>query len=220
MTLQRALAAGAMVAGLGMVAVLGAMFLWPGTPVTHREVDLGAVEDYARGTVTTYRLSEEHDAPVELGALARHNEECVREPDMVVHLVRLEDGEFVALSAKSPHLGETMPWLTDAIYPGQPPDEVGVFQDLCHSETFAMDGTRLYGPAPRDMDRFDVRIEDGRVLVDPRTLTEGTNRSSRPGETPTPAATTTPTTTARRYSRVRRNAARRPTLLDWRMPPE
>lgn len=33
----------------------------------------------------------------------------------------------------------------------------------CHSSTFALDGTRREGPAPRDMDRLDVEVKDGVV---------------------------------------------------------
>jgi Rieske Fe-S protein len=33
----------------------------------------------------------------------------------------------------------------------------------CHSSTFALDGTRRDGPAPRDMDRLDVEVKDGVV---------------------------------------------------------
>lgn len=33
----------------------------------------------------------------------------------------------------------------------------------CHSSTFALDGTRRDGPAPRDLDRLDVDVKDGLV---------------------------------------------------------
>lgn len=33
----------------------------------------------------------------------------------------------------------------------------------CHSSTFALDGTRREGPAPRDLDRLDVEVKDGVV---------------------------------------------------------
>lgn len=33
----------------------------------------------------------------------------------------------------------------------------------CHSSTFALDGTRREGPAPRDLDRLDVDVKDGLV---------------------------------------------------------
>ena len=34
----------------------------------------------------------------------------------------------------------------------------------CHGSTFAMDGQRQEGPSPRDMDRLDVQVQDGKVL--------------------------------------------------------
>ncbi len=40
----------------------------------------------------------------------------------------------------------------------------------CHTSAFALDGSRLYGPSPRDMDPLEVRIseEHGQVWVDVR----------------------------------------------------
>jgi menaquinol-cytochrome c reductase iron-sulfur subunit len=35
----------------------------------------------------------------------------------------------------------------------------------CHTSTFALDGTVTSGPAPRPLDRYDVRVENNRLLV-------------------------------------------------------
>lgn len=176
-------------AGGVLLGAMGVTFLWPDAPVTDRPVVLGDAEAFTPGSVTTFRLDVRADAPVVLPADAPHTRECVRDGQgIVLHLVRLPEGEFIALSAKSPHLGETVPWLADFEYGGTR----GWFRELCHGETFAMDGTRVFGPAPRGLDRYEVDIEDGRVVVDPGRLTEGasgTVRQDRGDETPTPAAT-------------------------------
>lgn len=72
------------------------------------------------------------------------------------YLVRLPDGGFLALYRKCTHLGCAVPWN---------PAE-GKFICPCHASEFEMDGQVLTPPAPRPLDRFAVRIEDGMVLVD------------------------------------------------------
>lgn len=41
----------------------------------------------------------------------------------------------------------------------------GHFECPCHASAFAVDGKVLSGPAPRPLDRFDYRIENGRLFV-------------------------------------------------------
>jgi Rieske Fe-S protein len=41
----------------------------------------------------------------------------------------------------------------------------GWFRDLCHGSTYLMDGERVFGPAPRDLDRYPVSIVGSRVVV-------------------------------------------------------
>ncbi len=53
-----------------------------------------------------------------------------------------------------------------------------------------MDGTRVFGPSPRDMDRYEIRIQSGRVLVDLRRLREGERPPRWANGTPTPASGT------------------------------
>jgi cytochrome b6-f complex iron-sulfur subunit len=85
------------------------------------------------------------------------------EPDSVTafrkgkfYLVRLDDGRFLALSPKCTHLGCTVPW---------DPDERR-FACPCHASSFDIHGNVLSPPAPRALDRFPVRIENGIVKVD------------------------------------------------------
>ncbi len=84
-------------------------------------------------------------------------------------------GGLVALFWKCPHLGCTVPWISSfngaqVAYPGI----VGWFRCPCHGSTYSKAGVRVFGPAPRSMDRFDVTLNaDGSVNVDTRTIIGG-----------------------------------------------
>jgi cytochrome b6-f complex iron-sulfur subunit len=74
------------------------------------------------------------------------------------YLARLENGGFLALSRVCTHLGCTVPWS----------EEEGRFVCPCHSSSFDITGTVLGPPAPRPLDLYPVRIENGVVKVDTR----------------------------------------------------
>jgi len=72
------------------------------------------------------------------------------------YLVRLEDGGFMALHRECTHLGCTVPWVA----------EEGRFICPCHASSFDIHGDVSGPPAPRPLDLFPVRIENGIVKVD------------------------------------------------------
>jgi cytochrome b6-f complex iron-sulfur subunit len=72
------------------------------------------------------------------------------------YLVRLEDGGFLALHRRCTHLGCTVPWV----------EEEKRFACPCHASVFDIRGDVLSPPAPRALDLFAVRIENGIVKVD------------------------------------------------------
>ena len=72
------------------------------------------------------------------------------------YLSRLEDGGFLALSRVCTHLGCTVPWI----------DDEGQFVCPCHSSAYDATGNVLRPPAPRALDMFAIRIENGIVKVD------------------------------------------------------
>jgi cytochrome b6-f complex iron-sulfur subunit len=74
------------------------------------------------------------------------------------YLVRLDDGGFLALDRSCTHLGCTVPWN---------PSE-GLFACPCHASVFDITGQVLGPPAPRPLDRYPLRIENGIVKVDLR----------------------------------------------------
>jgi len=72
------------------------------------------------------------------------------------YLVRLVDGGFLALHRQCTHLGCSVPW-----------DEASArFACPCHASVFDLRGDVLAPPAPRPLDLFAVRIENGIVKVD------------------------------------------------------
>lgn len=77
-------------------------------------------------------------------------------PDGRFYLVRLEDGGFLALDRTCTHLGCTVPWSP----------EKAAFRCPCHSSSFDITGEVLSPPAPRPLDLYAVRIENGMVKVD------------------------------------------------------
>ncbi len=84
------------------------------------------------------------------------------EPGTVSHILggrcyisRLEDGGFLALWQRCPHLGCTVPWQ----------GEEDLFNCPCHSSLFNTVGEVLSGPAPRPLDLFPIEIIDNQILV-------------------------------------------------------
>lgn len=77
-------------------------------------------------------------------------------PQGKFYLACLEDGGFLALSRECTHLGCTVPWN---------PDE-GRFVCPCHASTYDIRGAVTTPPAPRPLDIYTVRIENGIVKVD------------------------------------------------------
>jgi cytochrome b6-f complex iron-sulfur subunit len=77
-------------------------------------------------------------------------------PQGKFYLARLPDGGFLALSRECTHLGCTVPWI----------DEEQRFVCPCHASSFDVRGDVVSPPAPRALDRFAIRIENGIVKID------------------------------------------------------
>ena len=72
------------------------------------------------------------------------------------HLVRLENGSFLALWQRCTHLGCSVPWVADEKQ----------FHCPCHGSLYDQTGVVLGGPAPRPLDMFPLTIRDGEIFVD------------------------------------------------------
>jgi cytochrome b6-f complex iron-sulfur subunit len=75
-------------------------------------------------------------------------------------------GALVALYQKCPHLGCRVPFC----------DSSGRFECPCHGSIYNIRGEYIQGPAPRGMDRFPIKIDGDRVLVDTGKVVEGPAR--------------------------------------------
>jgi len=72
--------------------------------------------------------------------------------------------EILALYRKCPHLGCNVPQLCDRSM---------WFECLCHGSKYTVLGEKRAGPAPRGMDRFAHRVEDGVYIVDTSVRIDG-----------------------------------------------
>lgn len=81
----------------------------------------------------------------------------------------LDDGEILALSWRSPHLGDRMSFCESA----------QVFYSPAHGETFDRRGIYMSGPAPGDMTTFEVTVRNDDVFVDLSRPIPGALRTAR-----------------------------------------
>jgi len=75
-------------------------------------------------------------------------------------------GGLRALYQKCPHLGCRVPFCSSSQR----------FECPCHGSVYNLIGEYLQGPAPRGMDRFEIKIENDRVMVDTGSIFEGPAR--------------------------------------------
>lgn len=74
------------------------------------------------------------------------------------YLARLKDGGFLAISRQCTHLGCTVPWQ----------EGEQRFACPCHASVFDISGNVINAPAPRPLDLYPLRIENGVISVDTR----------------------------------------------------
>ncbi len=136
------------------------LFAWPQDSPGRTRFDMGSIEVYSVGSVTT----------VEEGAF---------------HLVRPSEDRFLALSWRDSHIRHCrVPWKPDFIWPdpdtGQ--ERRGWFRDPCGGSTYDMTGRRVLGPASRDLDRYSVAIVGDNVIVNTDRYVCGTAPAGAPCE--------------------------------------
>jgi cytochrome b6-f complex iron-sulfur subunit len=79
-----------------------------------------------------------------------------------IFIFRDSKGFFYVLSAVCTHLGCTSTWKPDGI--ADHPE--GVIACPCHGSVFSKTGEVLKGPATVALDRYRIRLEDGKLIVD------------------------------------------------------
>lgn len=73
-------------------------------------------------------------------------------------VVRMKEDEVVAYLPQCTHLGCAYHWE-----PGR-----GEFLCPCHTSNFSLEGKVLNGPAPRELDRYQVKLQGTRVMIGPQ----------------------------------------------------
>ena len=97
----------------------------------------------------------------------------------LVNLTEEQGGPgLLALWWKCPHLGCTVPWKETFVWPdpvtGQ--DTRGWFRCPCHGSTYTDAGVRVFGPAPRSLDRMELSVDPDtkQISVNTGKITKGT----------------------------------------------
>lgn len=102
-------------------------------------------------------LEGEFGGPITAGEEANFPPGSVTEfSDGNFYLVRAEDGGFLALYCRCPHLGCTVNWT----------EGEDRFYCPCHASSFDIYGNYENQPVPRALDTFAVRFEGTQVVVD------------------------------------------------------
>ncbi len=89
------------------------------------------------------------------------------------------DGSIIALYHRCPHLGCTVPYREEFSFEDPRAGEKykGWFRCPCHGSTYSFTGVRVFGPAPRSLDTFALTIENGNIIVDTGSITQGTTEN-------------------------------------------
>jgi menaquinol-cytochrome c reductase iron-sulfur subunit len=75
--------------------------------------------------------------------------------EKAIYVVPAKNGAVRVLSPICPHLGCSIPWN----------ETKQEFICPCHVAVYAMDGTKISGPAPRSMDNLESKVEDGMLKI-------------------------------------------------------
>ncbi|MBI4319733.1 MAG: ubiquinol-cytochrome c reductase iron-sulfur subunit [Chloroflexi bacterium] len=133
---------GSIAAGLANTGAAFTYFFWPQkVGAFGSKIVAGRVEDFPLGSVTKVRDGKFYIAHVPEGLLA--------------------------LYWKCTHLGCTVPWAADGEFNTPGGEKLqGIFHCPCHGSIFTRTGQIVAGPAPRPLDIMEMRVEDGKVVVD------------------------------------------------------
>lgn len=72
-------------------------------------------------------------------------------------VVKMDGGNVVAYSPSCTHLGCAYHW----------DEQTKNFICPCHTSAFSIEGKVLAGPAPRPLDRYVTRLDNGKLLISP-----------------------------------------------------
>ncbi|MDX2269511.1 MAG: ubiquinol-cytochrome c reductase iron-sulfur subunit [Bryobacter sp.] len=83
-------------------------------------------------------------------------------------VVKLTEQEVVAFSPSCTHLGCAYHWEAAK----------NEFVCPCHTTSFSVSGKVLGGPAPRDLDRFPVKVQNNRLLININPAANGNSHQA------------------------------------------
>jgi menaquinol-cytochrome c reductase iron-sulfur subunit len=75
--------------------------------------------------------------------------------EITVYILTNDGREFTAMSNICTHLGCRVRWIEDR----------NQFFCPCHNGVFNQQGEVVSGPAPRPLDQFEVKVEDGQIFM-------------------------------------------------------
>lgn len=136
---------------LALLMVAGAAAVWSFVwPSADPWVEVGRIEDFPPGSVTPLGTSAE---------------------PLAFHVVRLDDGELLALLTKVPHPNPecVVSYFPDFVLHGR----AGWCRHTCYPFTYDMAGQWAWPVTdePRPLERLAVEVRGGAVYVDPYTTT-------------------------------------------------
>ncbi len=139
-----AILGGVMSAFIGLPAI--AYVLAPGLKKTEADawVPLGPVDALVVGEPTFFTFSRTKTIGWEVNAISYG-----------IFVIKKDEADYDVLSNICTHLKCHVSWKKDLNH----------FVSPCHNGHFAKDGTVLSGPPPRPLDRFEYRVESGRLSV-------------------------------------------------------
>ena len=146
-------------AGIQVISYLG--FIWPKVSGGFgSKIDAGSIEDIkdqifqADGSVIPAFIPSARAYVLPLDATAAANSQFSSGSTVT-------DG-LVAVYQRCVHLGCRVPWCNSS----------QGFECPCHGSKYNMIGEYFAGPAPRNLDRFNVTNSNGRLIIDTGTIIE------------------------------------------------
>jgi cytochrome b6-f complex iron-sulfur subunit len=150
----------------GMLASFGGAslaFLWPSLKGGFgAQIDIGSEDDVANGIRDG---GGRFEYPAGRSYLVAYDPAL--DPDGSYKEIT-NGAPFMALYQKCVHLGCRVPWCESSKW----------FECPCHGSRYNRWGEYQFGPAPRGLDRFALRVEEGRVIVDTSTVVTGPSRGA------------------------------------------
>lgn len=142
-------------AWMGMFGLASLAMLWPKVSGGFgSDVDAGLLEDIrdqvfnADGTITPFFIPSAKAYVVPVTADAQSGSQFTDDLSVVA-------GGFAALWQKCVHLGCRVPWCSSS----------QGFECPCHGSKYNSLGEYVAGPAPRNLDRFEVFVRDDHLII-------------------------------------------------------